>query len=78
VSKVRYYTGLVMVCLSVLVGWITPYASIWLSDYAGYEVFIAIAGDLLLLAGLFVLGGDFWDKLRALFKHDAKAQFRRA
>lgn len=78
VSKARYYTGLVMVCLSVLMGWITPYASIWLSGYAGNEVRIAIAGDLLLLAGLFVLGGDFWDKLRALIKHDAKAQFRPA
>ena len=29
--------------------------------------------DLLLLVSLFVLGGDFWNKLRALFIHDAKA-----
>ena len=32
-------------------------------------------GDLLLLTSLFVLGGDFWDKLRALFFHQAKAVF---
>jgi hypothetical protein len=33
----------------------------------------AVAGDLLLLASLFVLGGDFWDKLKALFIYDARA-----
>ena len=27
------------------------------------------------IASLFVLGGDFWDKLRALFVRDAKAVF---
>jgi len=26
-----------------------------------------VTGDLMLLASLFVLGGDFWDKIRALF-----------
>jgi hypothetical protein len=31
-------------------------------------------GDLLLISSLFVLGGDFWDKLRALFVHGAKVQ----
>jgi hypothetical protein len=32
----------------------------------------AIGGDLLLLASLFVLGGDFWDKIRALFVYSDK------
>jgi hypothetical protein len=31
--------------------------------------------DLITLASLFVLGGDFWDKVRALFLHDARAVF---
>ena len=35
----------------------------------------ALGGDLLLLASLFVLGGDFWDKIRSLFIYDAKADF---
>jgi hypothetical protein len=35
---------------------------------------IGVAGDLMFIATLFVLGGDFWDKLRALFVHGAKAQ----
>ncbi len=43
--------------------------------YAGNEFTYAIVGDLLLLTSLFVLGGDFWDKLRSLFVHGSKAMF---
>ena len=43
--------------------------------YPGNEITYAIVGDLLLLVSLFVLGGDFWDKLRALFIGGAKAVF---
>ena len=39
------------------------------------DVRYALAIDLLLLASLFVLGGNFWDKIRALFIREAKAQF---
>ena len=35
----------------------------------------ALAGDIMLIASLFVLGGDFWDKLRSLFVYDARATF---
>ncbi len=31
-------------------------------------------GDLLLVASLFVLGGEFWDKLKSLFVYGAKVQ----
>lgn len=31
-----------------------------------------LALDLVLAASLFVLGGEFWDKLRSLFLYDAK------
>ena len=34
-----------------------------------------ITGDIILLLSLFVLGGNFWDKLRALFIRDAKVAF---
>jgi hypothetical protein len=38
----------------------------------------AIVGDFILLFSLFVLGGNFWDKLRALFIRDAKVVFPEA
>jgi hypothetical protein len=38
-------------------------------------VSFAIGGDLLFVASLLVLGGNFWDKLRSLFVYDAVAHF---
>lgn len=75
VSRARYYAGLVIFIVPVLFGWMSPYAREIIPLYAGNEVRFAFTGDLLLLIGLFVLGGDFWDKLRALFFHSAKAVF---
>ena len=34
-----------------------------------------VAPGILASSSLFVLGGDFWDKLRALFLHEARAVF---
>ena len=75
VSRTRYRIGLVMFAVPILFGWVAPYASGLVPDYVDNEFTYAIVGDLLLLASLFVLGGDFWDKLRALFFHEAKAVF---
>jgi len=73
VSRLRYRVGLVMFCIPILFGWMTPYLSDPL-DLPEDMIAYAIAGDALLLASLFVLGGDFWDKLRSLFIHDHKAE----
>lgn len=75
VSRTRYTIGLVMFAVPIVFGWLAPYASGLIPDYAGNEFTYAIVGDLLLLTSLFVLGGDFWDKLRALFIGGAKAVF---
>ena len=73
VSRVRYRIGLVMFAVPIAFGWLAPYAGEMIPGYVGNEVVFAIVGDLLLVVSLFVLGGDFWDKLRALFVHGAKA-----
>jgi hypothetical protein len=39
------------------------------------ETRYSIANGILLLASILVLGGDFWDKIRALFIREAKVQF---
>ena len=62
-------------CAPLLLGWASPYVSDWIPRYSNYPVVFAIAGDGLLVLGLFLLGGDFWDKIRALFVHRAKAKF---
>jgi hypothetical protein len=45
-------------------------------DFSSNPLPYAIGGDLLLLMSLIVLGGNFWDKIRALFIYDAKVHFR--
>ncbi len=73
VSRTRYTIGLVMFAVPIVFGWLAPYAADLIPGYLGNEFTYAIVGDLLLLASLFVLGGDFWDKVRSLFIHGAKA-----
>ncbi len=67
VSRFRYYIGLVMFCLPFFAGWLLPYIDHLLPGYQEYELYVNIGGDILLLISLFVLGGEFWDKIRSLF-----------
>lgn len=74
VGRARYRIGLVMFVTPVLWGWLAPYANHVLPGL-GDGLSLAIVGDLMWIFSLFVLGGDFWDKLRALFVHGAVASF---
>ena len=73
VSRMRYSIGLVMFLIPLLIGWGGPYFGEYIPGFTEQTMTYAIAGDVLLLISLFVLGGDFWDKLRSLFIHDARA-----
>jgi hypothetical protein len=75
VSRGRYNIGLVIFCLPLLLGWSWPYISKWFPDRLSHPLPYAIGGDILILASLLVLGGDFWDKIRSLFIHDAAVHF---
>ncbi len=66
VSRTRYRIGLVLFLLPLLHGWLSPYFPLVLHSYQMTKS-EALVGDLLLIVSLFVLGGDFWEKLRALF-----------
>jgi hypothetical protein len=73
VSPSRYRMGMVMFLLPLIFGWLVPYAPHLIPGYETHRFFVNIAGDLMFIISLFVLGGDFWDKVRALFIHDVKA-----
>ncbi len=75
VSPTRYRIGLVMFLVPMLWGWLMPYVSQGIPGYEGHRLAVGLLGDLLLLSSLFVLGGEFWEKLRALFIHRAVARF---
>lgn len=74
VSPARYRIGLVLFSLPVLFGWFGPYVAFRIPGYGDCHLVVNFIGDVLLLTSLFVLGGDFWDKLRGLFIHKAKIQ----
>jgi hypothetical protein len=75
VSRTRYRIGLALFLLPVLFGWLAPYGPGAIPSYESQRFAVNLAGDLLLLTSLFVLGGDFWEKLRALFIYEAKVRF---
>ena len=75
VSRTRYTIGLLMFFAPIIFGWASPYFGHHLPGFETRTLTYAVAGDVLLLSSLFVLGGAFWDKLRSLFKHNAYATF---
>ena len=72
VSRTRYQVGLYMLVGPTLYAWIASYAPSWLPEDYVLRVWVNVGLDVVTLASLFVLGGDFWDKVRALFIHDAR------
>jgi len=75
VSRTRYRIGLVMFLLPVFFGWLAPYVPIIIPGYCLQGLAVNLIGDVVLISSLFVLGGDFWDKVQALFIHGATAKF---
>ena len=74
VSLNRYRIGLVMFVLPIILGWLGPYGAHKIPGYETHRFTVSVIGDLMFIASLFLLGGDFWDKIRALFVYDARVQ----
>ena len=70
VSSTRYRIGLVLFFTPILFGWLQPYLELWITEFEAYQVRLAIVGDIIFAISLFVLGGDFWLKIKALFTPD--------
>jgi hypothetical protein len=73
VNRLRYNIGLVLLIPHVFSACIIFYAPHWLPGYDEHRVAMILTADCLPVITLFILGEDFWDKLRALFIYDAKA-----
>ncbi len=74
VSRERYRIGLIMLVTPLIV--VTAMHVI--HEFAlkhETRVAISLTMQMMFLASFFVLGGDFWDKARALFVWDARAVF---
>jgi hypothetical protein len=67
VGPLRCRIGLAMFCLPLVSAIVEPYADvIWPGRWPNSWQ-LQLLGDTVLIASFFVLGGNFWDKLRALF-----------
>jgi hypothetical protein len=75
VSRGRYRLGLVLFVGPLLYAWIAAYVPTIQPEGEDARLWLNLVLDLTLVVSLFVLGGDFWDKLRALFVHEARATF---
>jgi hypothetical protein len=73
VSRRRYRIGLVMLFLPLVMSFLEPYVALLvIYDYLPRWMYGAI-GYTLFLTSFFVLGGEFWDKVKALFIYEARA-----
>ncbi|MFZ2446703.1 MAG: hypothetical protein WAW37_10125 [Syntrophobacteraceae bacterium] len=75
VGKVRHAVGLALFLLPVVPTYIMAYIPKWLPDSSPERFWVNLSADAIFLASLFVLGGDFWDKLRSLFVREARVVF---
>jgi hypothetical protein len=72
VSLTRHRIGLLMFCLPLLCGWLEPYVR-GLFFESALHWSLSLTFDLIFIASFFVLGGGFWEKIRALFLHGESA-----
>lgn len=72
IGKKQHFTGLILL-LCPLVPWlIQAFWPEWLPDASHWRIWANLTAIILSIGGLFVLGGDFWDKLGALFQREAR------
>lgn len=74
-SRIRYNIGLFLFCLPFIPMYIMAYAPQFFSANSYLRLILNISFDVIFITSLFVLGGDFWDKLKALFIFSAKVTF---
>jgi hypothetical protein len=72
VSLVRFRIGMVMFSLPIMIGILKPYLAYFVPLLQEDPLWIHIGLDVIFIIGLFVLGGDFWDRLSGLFKFKSK------
>ncbi|MDI3273676.1 transporter suffix domain-containing protein [Pseudomonas sp. MDT1-16] len=72
VGSARHRIGIVMFCLPLISSLLEPYVdSLWPGLRPNLWQLQAL-GDAMLIGSFFVLGGNFWEKVRALFIRTAR------
>jgi hypothetical protein len=75
VTHNRYRVGIGLLVISVLTGLLMFYIfpeSLRQGDQPGWGFYVTVGADILFIISFFVLGAEFWGKLRALFQYNAR------
>ena len=67
VGTTRYRIGLIMFFLPILFGWLQPYLEYLFPVIDENQLYLALAGDLVFATSLYLLGAEYWGKVKALF-----------
>jgi hypothetical protein len=59
----------------LIFAWLKPYVVDFNPWMQNNRIIFNVIGDFMFVSSLYILGGNFWDKLRALFQYNAKVQF---
>lgn len=72
VGPVRHRIGIVMFCLPLISSFLEPYVDAFWPGLRPNLWQAQLLGDVMLIGSFFVLGGNFWEKVHALFVRTAR------
>jgi hypothetical protein len=67
-GPVRHAIGMTMFVAPLLLTIVAPYLDAYFPGWLPQSIYVALAGHVVFLLSFFVLGGEFWDRVRALFQ----------
>jgi hypothetical protein len=70
-SKLRYYSGLAVILLNWIPAYVYAYAPTVMPG-GDARITILAAMDLAFVASVFLMGGEFWEKVRRIFVYEGK------
>jgi hypothetical protein len=73
VSRTRHLIGSLFFAIPLILGFLQPYLAYYFPVFEQIALGWIITMDLMLLLSLFILGGEFWEKLKSLFLYDVIA-----
>jgi hypothetical protein len=72
VSKTRYYVGLWIILLSWLPAYLYAYLPTTMPG-GSIRIYVLAAMDLAFVASVFLMGGEFWEKVRRIFIYEGNS-----
>lgn len=72
ISPIRHRIGIVMFCVPLISSFLEPYVDTFWPGLRPNFWQAQVLGDVMLVGSFFVLGGNFWEKVHALFVRTAR------